>query len=117
MAGEPNPDRGGLAMSAGKGRRDRYPAAEPAAKKRQIINELEGRMNRGDLSSPVRLSPRPSGTGADSSSGPPSRGEERSPQASMSASHPVIRRWFLLLGLALALLLGVAAAATTVAEL
>ncbi|MGH6882917.1 MAG: hypothetical protein ACREFM_18490, partial [Hypericibacter sp.] len=35
----------------------------------------------------------------------------------MSASHPVIRRWFLLLGLALALLLGVAAAATTVAEL
>jgi PAS domain S-box-containing protein len=35
----------------------------------------------------------------------------------MSASHPVIRRWFWLLGLALALLLGVAAAATTVAEL
>jgi PAS domain S-box-containing protein len=35
----------------------------------------------------------------------------------MSASHPVIRRWFLLLGLALALLLGVAAAVTTVTEL
>ena len=35
----------------------------------------------------------------------------------MSPSHPVIRRWFWLLGLALALLLGVAAAATTVAEL
>src|SRR5258705_11989344 len=85
----------GTAVSTGK----------PASKKRQIVNEFEGRMNRGDLSSPARACPA-LGRGAVSWPEAIILDGGAKPAIPMSATHPVIRRWFWLLGLALALLLG-----------